>query len=224
MKEPFIIAIDGYSACGKSTIAKDLAHHYNIIYVDTGAMYRAVTLYFLRNNIDIDDEITVKAALDNISLEFKIIENKQHMILNGEDVTSQLRSMEINKKVSPVAKISIVRKKLVAYQRTLAQGNSLIMDGRDIGTVVFPEADVKLFITSDIEIRTNRRFAEANQKGLKMTKEEVKANLEKRDFIDSSREDSPLKQADNAILIDNSYLSREEQLEMIIDIIDKKIN
>lgn len=223
MNQTYIIAIDGYSACGKSTIAKQLADHYNIIYVDTGAMYRAVTLYFLRNKVNYDDSLAVENALDNIQLEFKLIDKKQHIILNGEDVSELLRSREINKNVSPVAKITEVRKKLVAYQRTLGEGTSLVMDGRDIGTVVFPDAQIKLFITSDIKIRTDRRFSEAQAKGLDITKEEVEENLLKRDFIDSSREDSPLKQAEDAILIDNSYLSREEQLSMIIDIIDKRI-
>lgn len=211
------IAIDGYSSTGKSTIAKALAEYFDYIYVDTGAMYRAVSLYFLRNNIDIHSVNNVNQALDEIHLDFKFIDGLQTIHLNQEAVEKHIRSHRINNIVSPVAKISAVRRKMVALQREMASGKSVVMDGRDIGTVVFPNADLKFFMTSALETRVKRRFEELESKGIETTLREVEKNLSERDHIDSNREDSPLKQATDAILIDNTNLSKEEQLDILIN-------
>ena len=215
-----IIAVDGFSSCGKSTVAKQLASAYHFIYVDTGAMYRSVALYILRNDIDMDDPMQLAAALDNISIEFNRDGVDQIVHLNGEPVEHLIRTAEINNIVSDVARISSIRKKLVAMQRDIASGKSVVMDGRDIGTVVFPDADLKFFLTADIEIRTKRRYDEMLENGFKPTMEEISENLKKRDLIDSTRDDSPLKQAEDAILINNSYLSREDQLIKLKEIVD----
>lgn len=216
-----IIAVDGYSACGKSTVAKQIAEHYNIIYVDSGAMYRAVALYFLRNGLDMSDPVQLQSALDNISINFEKIDTEQIIHLNGEAVESSIRGTDVNAIVSEVARISAVRTKLVSLQRSIAEGKSIVMDGRDIGTVVFPEADIKFFLTADIEIRTKRRFIENKEKGISSDMKAISDNLQKRDLIDSTREDSPLRQADDAILINNSYLTREEQLDQLKAVIDR---
>lgn len=223
MHKNLIIAIDGFSACGKSTIAKLIAKKYNLIFVDTGAMYRAVTLYFLRNEVNLSDELQIILALDNIDIKFELIDATQHIFLNGEDVSSLIRNPEINNNVSNVAKISKVRRKMVALQQSYAEGQSIIMDGRDIGTVVFPFADLKFFMTANIEIRTQRRLQELINAGVKSSYDEVESNLKERDFIDSNREDSPLRQADDAILIDNSTLSVSEQVDNISKIIDNHL-
>lgn len=217
MAEIITIAIDGYSSTGKSTIAKALAEYFDFIYIDTGAMYRAVSLYFLRNNIDMHSQEAVSNALDEIKLDFKFIDGIQVIHLNGEAVEKHIRKKRINNIVSPVAKISLVRRKMVALQRQMSEGKSVVMDGRDIGTVVFPHADLKFFMTSDIEIRVKRRFDELEAKGIETTLREVEKNLLERDHIDSNREDSPLRQAENAILIDNTNLSREDQLQMLVE-------
>ena len=218
-----IIAVDGYSSCGKSTVAKQIAEYYDIIYVDSGAMYRAVALYFLRNNVDMADEVHLHSALDNISINFEFIDKAQVIHLNGEAVEAYIREPEINAIVSEVARISAVRSKLVALQREIAEGKSLVMDGRDIGTVVFPKAGIKFFLTADIQIRTERRFEENKEKGIAADYDAIQENLQKRDLIDSTRKDSPLKQADDAILINNSYLSKEEQLEQLKTVIDRHL-
>jgi cytidylate kinase len=216
-----IIAIDGYSCCGKSTLSKDLADSLNLIQIDSGAMYRAVTLYFIRHNIDLLDSNSIDLALKNIKIEFRRINSKNHTILNGEDVESQIRTQEVSKFVSPVSTISAVRKFLVEAQKEFSKSGDLVMDGRDIGTVVFPKADLKLFLTADITIRTHRRLSELDVES-KWTFEELKKNLEIRDHIDSTRADSPLRKADDAIEIDTSYLTREEQLEKVIELLEKK--
>jgi len=220
---PITIAIDGYSSTGKSTIARSLAKHYGFVYIDTGAMYRAVSLYFLRNNIDVHDKKAVAKALEDITLEFKIINDQQIMHLNGEAVEKYIRAHRINSIVSPVAKISAVRRKMVTQQREMSKGKSVVMDGRDIGTVVFPNAGLKFFMTSDIDVRVQRRFDELESKGIETTIREVKKNLIERDKIDSTRADSPLKQADDAILIDNTTLTRTEQLEIMVSMVDKLV-
>ena len=217
-----IIAIDGYSCCGKSTLAKDLASKLNLLYIDSGAMYRAVTLYFMRNYIDLLDLNSVANALENIKIEFRRIDSKNHTILNDEDVESEIRSPEVSKLVSPVSTISMVRKFLVESQKEFAKSGDLVMDGRDIGTVVFPDADLKLFLTADITIRTHRRFRELNTEN-NWTFEDLKKNLEIRDHIDSTRADSPLKKAEDAIEIDTSYLTREEQLEKVLEILETNL-
>ncbi len=216
-----VIAVDGYSACGKSTVAKQIAASYNIIYVDSGAMYRAVALYFIRNQVDMNDAVQLQSALDNISINFEMVEGEQLIHLNGESVESQIRSVEVNAIVSEVARISSVRTKLVTLQRSIAEGKSIVMDGRDIGTVVFPEADIKFFLTADIEIRTQRRYEENKEKGILSDLPSIRENLQKRDLIDSTRKDSPLRQADDAILINNSHLTKEEQFEHLKSVIDQ---
>jgi len=208
-----IIAIDGYSSCGKSTLAKDLAHQLQYTYLDSGAMYRAVTLYFLDNNIPFDNHDQVVAALETIDIRFE--ENSNRTVLNNIDVESEIRSPRVSDAVSPVSTLSVVRRKMVEQQRAMSIEGSIVMDGRDIGTVVFPEADLKIFLTASIEIRTQRRLDEMNRKGYEISRDEVMKNLATRDKIDSTREDSPLSQAKDAVLIDNSNLSRKEQITMV---------
>jgi CMP/dCMP kinase len=214
-----IIAIDGYSSCGKSTLAKALAKELHYAYVDTGAMYRAVTLYFLDENIDINDIQEVKEALLKIELHFERTAKGNHIFLNGVDVEDKIRTMRISEMVSPVSTISIVRRAMVAQQQQMGKRKGIVMDGRDIGTVVFPNAELKLFLTADTDIRTQRRFDELKSKGQDATFEEIKNNLTERDLIDSNRADSPLRQADDAILIDNSYLTPSEQLLKVLDLV-----
>ncbi|MBL4662713.1 MAG: (d)CMP kinase, partial [Flavobacteriaceae bacterium] len=203
-----IIAIDGFSSTGKSTVAKQLADYLDYLFVDTGAMYRAVTLFALRkgflaeNNIDTKNIIT---ALPEIELKFiKNSEGKRDIFLNDENVEKAIRTLEISKFVSPVAAISEVRKKLVEQQRRIGEGQGIVMDGRDIGTVVFPNADLKIFMTASPEIRAQRRYDELLKRGDSISYEEVLENVTERDHIDSTRDDSPLRQADDAIVIDNS--------------------
>lgn len=228
MEKPTItIAVDGYAACGKSTLAKALAKELGYVYVDSGAMYRAVTLYFLDNNIDIENEAAVKAALLDIHIYFKNVNGVNCTFLNGQNVEDAIRSMRVSDFVSPVATISAVRKAMVQLQQSMGNKGGIAMDGRDIGTVVFKNAELKLFLTASIEERTRRRVAELESKGVKgIDADQVQANLLKRDHIDSTREDSPLCQAEDAIEIDNSYLTPDEQLAYTLDlakeIIEKK--
>lgn len=209
-----VIAIDGFSSCGKSTLAKDLAAKIGFAYIDSGAMYRAVTYYFLTNGIDINDQDQVQKALKKINIRFKrVSDGSNATYLNGENIEFEIRKMEVSSMVSEVAAIPEVRKKLVEQQREMGIDKGIIMDGRDIGTVVFPNAELKIFLTADVDVRVDRRYRELLGKKLYITKEAVKENLEKRDLIDSTRDDSPLKQADDAILINNSRLTPEQQLE-----------
>lgn len=217
-----VVAIDGFSACGKSTLAKQIAAKLNLVYVDTGAMYRAVTLFFMNKKVDIKDLSKVKESLDKIELYFDNSTQKNRCILNGEDVEDEIRAQRVSENVSQVAAIPIVRKKLVALQREMGSRKSLVMDGRDIGTVVFPHATVKIFLTANKEIRADRRYTEYIEKGVKITRADIISNLESRDHIDSTRKDSPLRVAPNALIIDNSYLSRNEQLELALKIIKIK--
>ena len=209
-----IITIDGWSSCGKSTLAKQLAKELGYIYVDSGAMYRAITLYFLRNHIDWTDAAEVKKALKDISLEFEhnAKSGQSEMYLNGENVEYVIRDLVVAEKVSEVAAIKEVRKFAVAQQQKMGKGKGIIMDGRDIGTVVFPHAELKIFMTADNAVRVERRFQELFEKNPNITLDEVKANLEMRDYIDSHREVSPLHQAEDAILLDNKTLTEKEQL------------
>ena len=220
--EGLIIAIDGYSACGKSTLAKALALKLGLSYVDTGAMYRAVTLYFLQNDISIDSSSAIKKRLDEIKIRFKIVAGINSCFLNGKNVESEIRSQQVSNSVSEVAAISSVRKKLVILQRLMGKKGDLVMDGRDIGSVVFPNANHKFFVIADPEIRAQRRKMEYDQIGMKVSIEHVRENLRKRDHIDSTRADSPLKISANSIVIDNSFLSKKEQLELILKIIKIK--
>ena len=221
------IAVDGYAACGKSTLAKALAHKLGYIYVDSGAMYRAVTLYFLQHNINVEDAADVDKALRNIYIQFKNVDGENCTFLNGTNVEEEIRSMQVSDFVSPVATISAVRKAMVKLQQLMGIEGGIAMDGRDIGTVVFKDAELKLFLTASIEERTRRRLAELESKNItEITEEDVQKNLLQRDHIDSTRADSPLCQADDAIEIDNSYLTPEEQLqyalELAKEVIEKK--
>jgi len=215
-----IIAIDGQSSCGKSTLAKQLSKELSYAFVDTGAMYRAVTLYFIRNGIDLKDADAVELALKDISISFINKEGINTTVLNGEEVETEIRKMYVSEMVSPVATISTVRRAMVWQQQQMGLTKGVVMDGRDIGTVVFPNAELKLFVTADIATRTERRFLELKAKGLSITREEIAKNLQERDHIDSTRADSPLKQAKDAVLIDNSNLSREEQLAMVLALVE----
>lgn len=221
------IAVDGYAACGKSTLAKALAQKLGYVYVDSGAMYRAVTLYFLQHNINVEDAADIDKALRNIYIQFKNVNGENCTFLNGNNVEEEIRSMKVSDFVSPVATISAVRKAMVKLQQLMGIEGGIAMDGRDIGTVVFKDAELKLFLTASIEERTRRRLAELESKGIMdITEEDVQKNLLQRDHIDSTRADSPLCQADDAIEIDNSYLTPEEQLqyalELAKEVIEKK--
>ncbi len=213
-----IIAIDGYSSCGKSTLARDLASALRFGYVDSGAMYRAVTLYFIELGIDFNNHESVAAALNEIHIEFKNVNQQNRTFLNGRDVEDAIRDMRVSAAVSPVAAIPAVRRALVQQQKVLGEAGGIVMDGRDIGTVVFPHAELKIFLTADPEERVQRRKAELNAKGLELTEEVVRENLMERDRIDSTRADSPLRQADDAIVIDNTLLNRQEQLELALQL------
>jgi CMP/dCMP kinase len=215
MKKGIIIAIDGFSACGKSTLARALASNLGYLYIDSGAMYRAVTLYFLRAGIAATDENAVKVALDQIQIAFGTEDGKVVTYLNGERVEEEIRQMKVSGRVSEVATISAVRRALVAQQQVLGQQQCCVMDGRDIGTVVFPTAELKIFLTADPQERARRRLAEMLANGHEITLEAVTENLLSRDQIDSTREDSPLRQAPDAVVIDNTALSPAEQLAMV---------
>jgi cytidylate kinase len=208
-----IITIDGWSSCGKSTLAKQLAKALNYIYVDSGAMYRAITLYFLRNHVDWTDSREVKKALDDIALEFvyNSKSERSEIFLNGENVEYVIRDLVVAEKVSDVAAIKEVRDYAVAQQQKMGKNRGIVMDGRDIGTVVFPDAELKIFMTADNAVRVERRFQELYEKNPNITIEEIKNNLELRDYIDSHREVSPLRRADDAIILDNTNLTEKEQ-------------
>jgi cytidylate kinase len=223
MATKIIIAIDGWSSCGKSTLAKELAKKLGYLYVDSGAMYRAITLYFLRNHIDWTDKAEVKNALKEVSLEFVYNENSQQseMHLNGENVEYVIRDLVVAEKVSDIAAIKEVRKFAVEQQQLMGKRKGIIMDGRDIGTVVFPKAELKIFLTADNAVRVERRFKELYEKNPNVTIEEIKANLEMRDYIDSNREESPLRKADDAILVDNTNLSAEETIQKVLKLVKK---
>ena len=213
-----IVAIDGYSSTGKSTVAKGLAAKLQLIYIDSGAMYRAVAFYALQNGIAANGELNrdaLIAELPNITISFQFDAetNASKTWLNGKDVEDQIRKNDVASIVSEVAAIPEVRRRLVDIQRSMAEQGGLVMDGRDIGTVVFPHADVKIFMTADEEIRVDRRYNELIKKGERVEREDVRRNLNHRDHIDTTRSDSPLKQADDAVVLNNSRMSIEEQLE-----------
>jgi len=221
------VAIDGYSSCGKSTLAKQLAAALKYSYVDTGAMYRAVTLYFIRNQVDLFHPEQITNALQNITIEFKVNVNlnTQETYLNGENIENEIRvNPRVASAVSDVSAISEVRRFLVKQQQQMGKQKGIVMDGRDIGTVVFPFAELKLFVTADPQVRAQRRLDELLEKGQQTTFDEVLANLEKRDHIDSNRADSPLKQADDAVVLDNSNLTREEQFEWVLKLVNQKLS
>ncbi len=219
------IAIDGYSSCGKSTLAKAVAHELHYVFIDSGAMYRAVTFYALQNGIIANgsfDKDRLIAELDAIHIEFgPRNEDESHpVLLNDVDITTEIRGIELSSWVSDVAAVKEVRQKMVAQQQRMGRKGGVVMDGRDIGTVVFPNAELKLFLTASIEVRTQRRFDELVTKGTPGTFEEVKENLQKRDHIDSTRTESPLRQAEDAIVIDNTELTIEEQLVEVINLVN----
>jgi cytidylate kinase len=220
-----IITIDGFSSCGKSTLARQLAHKLNYVFIDSGAMYRAITLYFLRNHVDYDDKEAVLEALKNIELDFQY--NKEtgcsEMYLNNENVEYLIRDMLVAEKVSDVATVKEVRECAVAEQRKMGKKRGIVMDGRDIGTTVFPKAELKIFMKADPVIRVERRFQEIYKQNPLIHIDEVKTNLEMRDYIDSNREFSPLRQAKDAIVIDNSKMTMEEQLKIAYKLAKEKI-
>jgi cytidylate kinase len=211
-----IITIDGWSSCGKSTLARQLARKLDYTYIDSGAMYRAITLYFLRNHVDWESAKEVKQALKNIELEFRFnpISARTEMYLNGENVEFVIRDLVVAEKVSDVAAIKEVREFAVEQQRLMGKGKGIVMDGRDIGTTVFPHAELKIFMTADNAVRVERRFKELFEKNPNVSLDEVKNNLEMRDYIDSNREFSPLRQARSAVVLDNTNLTPEEQLKL----------
>ena len=212
-----VIAIDGYSSCGKSTMAKDLAREVGYIYVDTGAMYRAVTLFAMRNGVfDAEgniDEARLKALLPDVKLTFKLNSETKlpEVCLNGECVERNIRTLEVSQHVSPIAAQPFVREKLVEQQQAMGKEKGIVMDGRDIGTVVFPDAELKIFVTASAEIRAQRRFKELEAKGMPANFDEILQNVEQRDYIDTHRETSPLRQADDALVLDNSHLTIADQ-------------
>jgi len=209
------IAVDGHSSCGKSTLAKQIAKHFGFTYIDTGAMYRTIALYAMRNGMIAQDGSPREDALRNKIQDIKINFLKNgHATLNGEDVEREIRTLEVSSKVSKVAALKFVREAMVALQRQMAQDESVIMDGRDIGTVVFPDAELKIFVTARDEVRAQRRYDELIAKGEQATYQAVLDNLRERDHIDTTRAESPLRKADDAILLDNSDLTREEQFEL----------
>ena len=220
-----IITIDGWSSCGKSTLAKQLAKSLGYVYIDSGAMYRAITLYFLRNHVDWTDDNQTQEALRNIDLKFvhkdKSMQSEMH--LNDENVEYFIRDLVVAEKVSEVATIAKVRIFAVDQQQKMGIDKGIVMDGRDIGTTVFPDAELKIFMTADILVRVERRFKEMYEKNPNVTIEEVKSNLEMRDYIDSNREVSPLRKAEDAILLDNTNLTMEEQLDFALKLVSKKL-
>ena len=228
MTNKITIAIDGFSSTGKSTLAKQLAKHLGYIYVDTGAMYRAVAFFAMQNNLisaDSFNKVELVNQLKNIALEFKF--NSElgfaEMYLNGNNVEKAIRTIEVSGYVSKVAEVSEVRAKLVEQQQEMGKNKAIVMDGRDIGTVVFPNAELKIFMTASAATRAQRRYDELLQKGDLVTYEEVLKNVEERDYIDTHREDSPLVMASDAVEIDNSYLNREEQFEVVLDLVNNII-
>ena len=217
MAKNIVVAIDGYSSCGKSTVAKALAKKLHFIYVDSGAMYRAVTLYLQRNNIDINNKEAVADALKDIHLNFHSRDYQTHITLNDEEVSEEIRQMKVSEQVSEVSAIKAVRTEMVKQQQRMGKSKNVVMDGRDIGTTVFPDAQVKIFMTADPKIRAERRFKELMAKGEKITLEEVFENLAHRDYQDTTREESPLTRAEDAIILDNTELTEEEQLNFAFD-------
>lgn len=214
-----IIAIDGFSSCGKSTLAKRLATQLSYTFIDTGAMYRAITLYFLRNSVALSNHQAIEAALQNIELHFELnnATKQSEIFLNGENVAHLIRELLVADKVSEVAAIKEVRHFAVAQQQVMGAKKGIVMDGRDIGTVVFPEAELKIFMTADPETRVLRRFDELYAINPHISIDEVRHNLELRDYIDSNREESPLRQAEDARVLDNTHLDREQQFALVLE-------
>lgn len=218
MRKNLVVAIDGYSSCGKSTLAKALAKKLGFIYIDSGAMYRAVTLYFIRNHVDMTDTEAVKDALQHIELNFHSRDYQSHITLNGEEVSEEIRQMPVSENVSEVAANKYVRKDMVKQQQRMGKSKNIVMDGRDIGTTVFPDAQVKFFMTADPKIRAERRFKELQSKGdMATTMEDVFENIAHRDFLDTTRAESPLTRAEDAVILDNTEITEQEQLDFAIE-------
>ncbi|NLB86653.1 MAG: (d)CMP kinase [Bacteroidales bacterium] len=228
MQKLIKIAVDGHSSCGKSTLARDLSKYFNFLYIDTGAMYRAVTLFSIRIGVFKDNLENYDLLIQNLSrinIEFKqSSNNKTEIFLNGENVENEIRNLEVSSKVSKIATLSELRALMVGLQRKMSENKSVVMDGRDIGTVVFPDADIKIFLTASLEIRAKRRFDELKEKTKDLDYNAILKNISERDFIDQNREISPLKKAEDAILIDNSNLNPKQQLDLAVKIIKEKIN
>lgn len=232
------IAIDGHSSCGKSTMAKDLAREVGYVYVDTGAMYRSVTLYALRNGIfkevrgengevkDVIDEEALRQQMPNIQISFKfnVETGRPDTYLNGKLVEDKIRTMEVSNHVSPIATLGFVREAMVAQQQQMGKDKGVVMDGRDIGTVVFPDAELKIFVTASAEVRAQRRYDELKGKGMEADFDEILKNVQERDYIDSHREVSPLKKADDAIELDNSHMTIPEQKEWLMQRFNEAVN
>ena len=216
------IAVDGHSSCGKSTLAKQIAKHFGFTYIDTGAMYRTIALYAMRNGMIAPDGTINQQALQAGVGKIKVAFLKNgHATLDGEDVENQIRTLEVSSKVSKVAALKFVREAMVDLQRLMAQNESVIMDGRDIGTVVFPDADLKIFVTARDEVRAQRRYDELTAKGDQVTFQAVLDNLRERDHLDTTRAESPLRKADDALLLDNSDLTREAQFEVAKQMVER---
>jgi len=224
MDTPMItIAIDGYSSCGKSTLAKELAKKLGYIFIDSGAMYRGVTFFALNKGLINDGEVSKQEVIDqleNITLRFELNDGLPELYLNGSNVAQGIRSPKVSAVVSKIASIKEVREKLVEQQQLMGLNGGIVMDGRDIGSVVFPDAELKFFVTANINTRTERRFKELSSQGVSITKKEVQDNLTERDHLDSTREIAPLKQVDDAIVIDNTLLDRDEQLKLALSYVD----
>lgn len=227
MSKKINIAIDGYSSCGKSTLAKALATHLNYVFIDTGAMYRAITLYAIENGL-FEDQLN-QSELENhlpnitVAFEYNTSRGASDALLNGVNVESKIRQMYVSEKVSEVAAVKAVRKKLVALQQKMGEAKGVVMDGRDIGTVVFPNAELKIFMTASNEVRTQRRYDELVAKGEQPSVEEVRKNLEHRDYIDTHREEDPLRQADDALVLDNSDLNPDDQFDLALKWVEDRL-
>ncbi|WP_288278067.1 (d)CMP kinase [uncultured Prevotella sp.] len=219
------IAIDGHSSCGKSTMAKELARKVGYVYVDTGAMYRCVTLYALRHQLFTADgtvlEEQLREAMPQIDIDQRLIDGKTTTFLNGENVEREIRNLEVSNHVSPIAAIPFVRTALVAQQQKMGREGGIVMDGRDIGTTVFPNAELKIFVTASAEVRAQRRYDELQQKGMPADYADILKNVQERDYIDSHREVSPLRQADDALLLDNSHMTIDEQNKWLMEQFEK---
>ncbi len=227
-KHKIIVAIDGHSSCGKSTIAKAVAAKFGYIFIDSGAMYRAVTLFALRNNLITEGKVDREkliSLLPEIQIEFRYNPEKQKSdtFLNGENVEDEIRQLPVSQNVSPVATVPDVRAAMVHLQQEMGKNKGIVMDGRDIGTVVFPDAELKLFVTASPEIRAQRRFDELTAKGEQVSFDEILKNVVERDHIDSTRETSPLKKAEDALVLDNSVMTREEQLDWVIERVEERL-
>lgn len=218
----FCVAIDGPAGAGKSTIAKKLAKELGFVYVDTGAMYRTIALYLIRNNISPEDEDSVKGALDNIDVKLEYVDGTQQVILNGENVSGLIRTEEVGFATSTASKLASVREKLLSLQRYMAKNENVIMDGRDIGTCVVPDAPVKIYLTASVETRAKRRWLEFKEKGMDVSLSEIEKDIAARDYQDMNREIAPLRQAEDAVLVDSSNMSIEEVVGTMKGLVDNK--